>query len=234
MQHLTLLLVLLLLLVTSPINAQNPKEDSLKLELKKNVVDTVRVKTLLKLGSMYVGNDLKITLQYINEAKKFARKANFGLGLAKAYKISGTAYYYQGQFREAMDEWQSAFQVFDSLQNKPGMANILNNIGAVYFEQGDNTHALENYLKSLKLSQQIGDDLSTATAMTNVATVYMDKKATHNLALDYYKQAIIISEKIKHTRTSGNIYLNMGLIYHAENDNKQARFYLQKALVNLK
>lgn len=234
MQHLKLLLVLLLLLGTSPINAQNPKEDSLKLELKKNVADTVRVKTLLKLGSMYVGNDLKLTLQYINEAKKFARKANFGLGLAKAYKISGTAYYYQGQFREAMDEWQSAFQVFDSLQNKPGMANISNNIGAVYFEQGDNTHALENYLKSLKLSQQIGDDLSTATAMTNVATVYMDKKATHKLALDYYKQAIVISERIQHTRTSGNIYLNMGLIYHTADDNKQARIYLQKALVNLK
>ena len=212
------------------VKAQDAYSDSLKGVLAKEIPDTVRVNTLIELSKNYLGTDLKLALQYANAAKEEARKSNYGTGLGYSYKYSGIVYYFQSQYIEALDEWQHSLRIFDSIQDKLGMANILSNIGAVYFDQGENTRALENYLQSLRLSQQIGDELRIATAMINIGAVYFDKAATHNLALEYYLQALEIAERIKNIRAIGTASVNIGEIYLTRGDDKLAEQYFQKSL----
>jgi class 3 adenylate cyclase len=225
-----LLAVVLLFFLSPIIQAQDEYGDSLKAVLAQEIPDTTRVKTLIELSKNYLGTDLKLALQYANAAKSEARKANYGSGLAYAYKYSGIVYYFQSQYIEALDEWQQSLHIFDSIQDKLGMANILSNIGAVYFDQGENTRALENYLQSLRLSQQVGDQLRIATAMINIGAVYFDKPATHKLALEYYLQALEISEKIEDIRAIGTVSVNIGEIYLTRGDDYLAQQYFQKAL----
>lgn len=226
--------MLVLMYLSPTIQAQDTYSDSLKGLLIQDIHDTAKVNILIELGKNHLGTDNGLALEYIEDAKERARISNFGSGLAYAYKYSGIVYYYQGQLREAMEEWQTSLQIFDSTENKLGMANILNNIGAVYYDQGELTQALENYLQSLKISQQIGDDLRTATAMVNVGTVYMDNPATRKLALEYYLKALALSETLDDMRTIGNVSLNIGEIYLAEANDTLAEKYIQKALDNVK
>ena len=216
--------------MTHGASAQDAYVDSLKDVLSKEITDTVRVNTLIELSKSYLGTDLKLALQYANAAKDEARKANYGTGLGYSYKYSGIVYYFQSQYIEALDEWQHSLHIFDSIQDKLGMANILSNIGAIYFDQGENTRALENYLQSLRLSQEIGNDFRIATAMINIGAVYFDKQATHKLALEYYLQALEISEKINDIRAIGTVSVNIGEIYLTRGDDKLAEQYFQKSL----
>lgn len=47
----------------------------------------------------------------------------------------GIANYYKGDYVEALDQWQKALIVFDSIGDKSGVANMLSNIGGIYFNQ---------------------------------------------------------------------------------------------------
>ena len=198
--------------------------------------DTVRVNALIELSKYYLYSDYSLAIDYAQQAQLKAKSAQFGRGLGYAYKWAGVVYYFQSQYLEALSEWERAYAVFDSIQEKRGMANILSNMGAVYFDTGENTRALENYLESLKLSKEIDDKLRIATVMINIGAVYFDKPTTLDQALDYYLQALVISEQLNNVsegqkkRAIGTACINIGEVYLIKREDAEALRYFQRAL----
>lgn len=227
-----LLLIAILLYGKSP--GQQTPIDSLTAYIAQSPDDSNKVKSLLSLSQLYFGVAPTMAIQMANRANRLARKINYYSGAAYALKNEGIAYYYQGDYVEALTAWQKSLAVFDSIHDKVGVANILSNIGAIYYNESSYNEALDYYLRSLKVSEDIGDTLRIVTALTNIGAVYNDKPATHDKALEYSLKALKMSEAIDNRDAIATNAVNIGEVYLYRRNNEKALEYFKKALDAMK
>lgn len=167
-------------------------------------------------------------------AKSLAEDIKYLKGAGYALKAKGIVHYFQGNFVEALSAWQQSLAVFESINDRTGVANILSNIGVIYFSEGDYNKALDFYLRSLKVSEEIKDSLRIVTALTNIGAIYNDKPSTHDKALEYSHKALEISELIGEKDAYATNAVNIGEIYYVRKDLDQALEYYQKSLNAMK
>jgi class 3 adenylate cyclase/tetratricopeptide (TPR) repeat protein len=223
--------LLLLFVCCSMLSAvQNPETDSLETLLINAREDTVKVNILLALSKNLFMTDPQDAVRYGSQARELAEKLDFSPGIASAFKFIGLGYYFQGEYFETIQNWQSCLEKFELLEDKLGVANMLNNLGAVYNNEGDDAKALDYYLRSLKVSEEIGDTLRIVTAMINVGLIYSKNPGTYDKALIYYKEVLPICEDLGDLDAIGTASLNLGELYYQREDYDIALSYFEKSL----
>jgi len=228
-------IVLLCLIVSFSINSasQSHKVDSLKTLLVSTNKDTAKVNILLSLSYNLYMSDPPSAILYGKEARELAAELGFTQGIASAYKYIGLGHYFLGEYFETVQSWQSCLETYELLDDKSGIANMLNNMGAVYNNEGDDTRALDLYLRSLKVSEEIGDTLRIVSAMINVGLIYLKNSDTHQKALLYYQEVLPICQKLGDPEAIGTACLNLGEIYYERGNYDLALSYFEKSLVSL-
>ena len=210
--------------------AQNYRIDSIKKVLSVAKEDSLKVNSLLSLSKEFYNTAPQDAVFYALQAKDLALRIKYKPGLAYSYKNIGVANYMLGNFVESINNYELSLAVFDSLNDKIGIANILSNEGAVYFNKADDEKALELYLRSLDFSEQAGDTLRIFTALQNIGAVYFNKKITQDKALDYYAKAMSMSRSINDKDALGTITVNTGEIYLDKGQDSLALNYFKKSL----
>lgn len=89
-------------------NAFSKDIDSLTKELKRDLVDTTRVRVLLKISDEYLTADRSKVMSYVNEASKLSNKIDFEYGLIESQNIKGKYY-------NSTRKLDSAYQVYQNL-----------------------------------------------------------------------------------------------------------------------
>lgn len=116
----------------------------------------------------------------------------------------------------------------------PDIASIHQNIGNVYNFQCNFTKAIEEYNCALSLQKELmGDSTRHVGQSLMLIGITYNSMKKYDLALDYYRDALIIYENIfKENNNSeiANIYNNMGVAYENKKDNKQALHFYEMAL----
>jgi len=116
----------------------------------------------------------------------------------------------------------------------PDIASIHQDIGKVYNFQGNFTKAIEEYNCALSLQKELmGDSTRHVGHSLMLIGITYNSMKKYDLALDYYKDALNIYEKIFKENNSSeiaNIYNNMGVAYENEKENMQALHYYEMAL----
>jgi len=226
--------VVSLLLMITPFASVYPsgagKADSLMAVIGTLPEDSSKVNAIIELANSFIMTTPDETVKYGEQARGLADAVNYQKGLGYAYKAIGMGYYFQGDYVNTLFNWQQSMETFRAIDDKLGMANMLNNLGAVYFNQGDDQAAIEFYLPSLKASEELGDTLRIATALVNIGAVYFNKKASHDMALDYYSRALPLVKALKDYEAIGTVSVNMGEIYLVRNDLNTALSYFEDAL----
>lgn len=216
------------MLVHSGMMANNSFPDSIQQLIQKAPNDSIRINEMLALSKFYFSSDPDKAIQIANDALETASRIHFEKGKALAYKNIGIAYYNQSKYVETLNNWQSSLAIYESINDKAGVANILSNMGAIYFNQGDDAKALEYYLKSLKPAEEINDTLRLVTALINIGAVYFNKPATHHRALEYYERALPLCIAIEDKEAIGMVTVNLGEIYFEKrNYDKALDFFNQ-------
>jgi len=187
--------------------------DSLKKVVASAPEDSNKVNTLIKLSDNYRSTSQDSAMNYANEAKALGEKINYRKGTGYALKAIGMVYNLREDYVNALQVWKEALKIFEEDSFKVGAANMLNNIGVIYYNKGLEDNALESYLKSLKYAEEANDPLRIATAMSNVGGVYSNKEATLEKALEYQRNALLISSSIPDTVLMGNGNANIGELY---------------------
>ncbi len=221
---------LLFLLIYTFCIAQQNIVDSLKKIIAVSKENSEKVNSMNALSKAYFSIKPSESVRYGDEAKKLSEKLNYRKGLALSLKNIGIGYYQQGNYANAISNWEQAMGVWDSLGDKVGVSNMLCNQGSVYFNQGDDAKALELYLKSLKIAEEINDSLRIVTALYNIGAVYSNKTASYNKAKEYYLKALPIAIKIKDDYSIGTVTVNLGEIYFKEQDYTTALKYFERSL----
>ncbi|HPD53616.1 MAG: adenylate/guanylate cyclase domain-containing protein [Bacteroidota bacterium] len=222
-------LLFIVLLLTHPLFAQDPVADSLKNALATAPADTNRVNLLFTLAKSSMATSPTEALDYSEQMLKLSEQLKFSKGVAQGYKWLGIAKFNLGNYFDAIQNYEKAQAVFDSIGDRRGVANMYSNIGNVYYNQGEDSKALEYFLQSLKISEEINDTLRTTTALINIGAVFANKSITYPQALKYLGRALPLSLAIDDLTTYGTACVNIGEIWLNSNEYDSAQVYFEKA-----
>lgn len=124
----------------------------------------------------------------------------------------GSAYYVQGDMRNAIDFYQQHLELATELDDRPGQAAALGNLGNSYADLGDPHTAIKYYEQHLALARELGDRRGEATAVGNLGVTFADIGETQ-VAIHYYEQHLSLARELGDRRREGIALGNLGLAY---------------------
>jgi adenylate cyclase len=225
------LLALAFCLLSSVCFAQdpNPKIDSLK-NLLPLLTDSMKVKTLIDMGMMSLGSDLNASVRYGTEAKQLAQETGYKKGEGNALKLLGIASSNQGNISQANIQFSDALAIFESINDKDGMASMLNNLGNLSNGMGEYSKAIDYHLRSLKIAEEVNNKLREGTALMSIGLDYSAQPDGDETAIRYYRKALPIFEELKYENGIGTTSINIGEIYYRKGKNDSALYYFKSAI----
>jgi len=232
-KYLQVYLIVFSLLTGGIASAQDRELDSLKIVLERHVQDTSRVNTLNDMAYILYRTSPGEAVEYGIEAKYLAEKVNFSRGLAHAYKVIGLAYYMQGNYSEALINWEPALELFEQSGDDQLVANMLSNLGSAYYTTGNNVEAIEYSIRALKMAEELGDSIRIGTLLNTIGLVYSEQQGTIGQARSYYLRTLEIAEAISYDALVGVSYINLGELYMEKEAFDSALYYFEKSLTVL-
>lgn len=232
MRYLSIFIYLLLSLFSAAVAAQSPELDSIKNIILQQGEDSTRVNAIIALSTAYLNSDLDAAIHQGAAAQRLAAEIGYTKGEGYAFKAIGLGYYIQGNYPEAVIQFQQALKIFEDTGLKAGVANILSNLGATYFNGGDDTRAIDYYLRSLRISEEINDKLRIGTVLNNIGGVYNNNQATVLKGLEYFLKALPIFREIDYAAGVGTVSMNVGEIYLKRGMYDSATMYFRSSLAS--
>jgi adenylate cyclase len=210
--------------------AQQRQLDSL-LRIEKNYQqeDTVRAKLLTDIARMYYSIDPNKGLIFADKAITLAEKFPEKKFLAGAQSVKGANKLTIADFAGALESYQNALSINETIGNLQGTGNNYNNIGLVYASIFDYPRALEYYQKTLSINERTGNKTGMANTLGNIGNIYNELRDYPN-AISYYEQALKISESTSNLQGVAGNLVNLGNVYTNLPDLPKALAYKQKAL----
>ncbi|MEB3339112.1 MAG: tetratricopeptide repeat protein [Leptolyngbyaceae bacterium] len=108
----------------------------------------------------------------------------------------GKQQYAKSQYREVVQSWQSALEIYRAIPDRNGEGASLNNLGAAYDSLGQYTKAIEFHQQPLALRKQIGDRSGEGGSLSNLDFLF-EKQKQPELAILFYKQSVNVHEAIR-------------------------------------
>ncbi|MBN4062109.1 tetratricopeptide repeat protein [Bacteroidales bacterium AH-315-I05] len=205
-------LIILFLLSGGNAYSQNPTIDSLENVIKTVKTDTGKINALHALAWEYIYSNPDTAFAISKNEYDLAKNKGLKKQMADALNTQGGCFWIKGDYEKARERYLLAFQIFEDQykkmpaeESKKGMSNALNNIGLVCHSEGNYPVALNYFLRSLKLDKEL----------------LQQAEQNPNKTKEQLKQAKL-----------GVAYSlnNIGEIYRAENDLRQALGYYQRSL----
>ena len=162
-------------------------------------------------------------------------------GITKPQEIAaniliGNCYYYISNIKEAENQYKSALEISEQLENKEERFQVksiaLGNIGNIYSDKGDLEEALKYLNESLFIAREIEYSKVEANSLNSIGNIY---SAQGNLgeALKYYEEALVIHREIGYRLGEAISLGNIGDLYSKKGELDKALKYLKESLVIL-
>lgn len=164
------------------VNANHPKEDSVKV---KNLKEVYRLYMRMK--------NIAQAEVYVNRTIALARKLNLKKFEADAYYRRGL-FYHGFNYEKSEENYLKSIAIYTELNDLDWVAGIYLNIGALYTSIPDYAKALEANQKAISAFQKNGNDIDLASCYANISEIYVQLDQQEN-ALFYLQKALKIFEK---------------------------------------
>ncbi len=140
---------------------------------------------------------------------------------AQQYKIS--------QFREALQSWEKALQIYQEIKNRQGEAASLDNLGSAYLSLGQYQKAIDLHEKSLVINREIVNRQGEANSLNNLGNAYQSR-GEYQTAINYHQQSLNITKKINDRSGEAASLNNLGNAYQSRGEYQTAIDYHQENL----
>ncbi|MCC5609866.1 tetratricopeptide repeat protein [Nostoc sp. CHAB 5834] len=131
-------------------------------------------------------------------------------------------------YDQAINKYQQALKIVQSIGLRQEEAEINQNIGVVYFLLSDYKNALESHKKALSIWQELNQPLQQASALSLIGNVYVGI-GEHEKAIEYFNQAESSFRAQKQfgfvaitLNSASNAYMRLGQMKNALNSLNQA------------
>ncbi|MFC1835593.1 tetratricopeptide repeat protein [Thermodesulfobacteriota bacterium] len=142
-------------------------------------------------------------------------------GEANALSNLGNVYYAWGQYKKAVEHYETALAIRRELADRRGEGSILGNLGGVYYAWGQYKKAVDFFEKSLAICRDVGDRQDGANALNNLGLVY-SVWGRYKKAVEFYEKSLVIKGELGDRGGEGKTLGNLGLVYSAWGQYKKA------------
>lgn len=184
---------------------------------------------LLKEAESYRVKSFDKCLEIATEAQELAKQNNKIKELAEATKTIGIAYFFQGNYSEAIQHYNEAQGYYKLIGDLIGVAKINNNIGIIYQRWTEYDSAYHKYMESLKIYENVSDTLNMAGALNNLGNIEILLGKNED-AIAHFKRAYEIFVQYSNLREQANVLNNIGYVYEKIDENDKALKYYNTAL----
>lgn len=221
--------VVILLLPSTIVLAQNQEVDSLENLLLHSAQDTNRVLLLNTIAyKLHTSNPDKGN-RYARESIDLATHLSFDKGRAHAYNSLGAGYWNQAQYDSALKYYTRSYQLNDTLGNVRGVTGALSNMAIIFDTKGEYVKSVEYYTLALKEMEANGFDSYVAITSNNLGLV-LQRLGRLPEALDYFNRAINIGEPLGMTNLVGPAWINISKVYRDMEDPETRLSAIETAL----
>lgn len=225
------ILVFYILLSTSLCGfAQTSKDSLYGVWTNTTYSDSLRVKALGDLiYQNYVLRQPDSAIYFARLMYSFSDKRNYQKGRADGINIEGVGYHFKSQYEKAIEKYEQALAIRDSMGDKKAMGSSFFNLGLSHSFLGNYDRARDFYQNGLALVREIGQEEVYPRFINNIGVTY-ESQGKFTEALNYYSQSIKQNEKLGDTARSAPTYDNIGTIYRNQGEYEKARDYYQRGL----
>lgn len=149
---------------------------------------------------------------------------------ANRLRERGIASFRAGQWQGAIDDWQQALELYQSVGNQISASNLLINIGLAYRRQENYPEALRYFEQGLSLKRTLNDQGGEAAALTNIGIVY-DLLSQYSLSLQFHRQSLAIAQRISSPIREFRALGNLGIVYKKLGDYEAALDVYEQSLL---
>jgi len=198
--------------------------------------DHLRARALNTLGLIYwTLNDYERALGHLRSALSLAqeikrrKKVDVREDIASHHNNIGLVYRDQGQYPDAISEFEEARKSDEELMSAWGQAYSHKNLGMTYRRMGMLNLAKVNLTQSAGLAERIGDTTSRAKALFSLANVYVDQGEL-NSARQQYEDALGLSQQAGILEIQWRSRWGLGRLAQQRGDDKEARDQFEQAI----
>ncbi len=149
-------------------------------------------------------------------------------GLAKACQNLGECHSQIGDYEKALAYFIESTNIKIQLGDSKGIAATQSSIGHIHYLQEHFDQALEYYRKSLQTNIEIGYEMGIAGGYGNVGSIFNEQNQQDS-ALYYFGKSAGIYQNIEAINYLANVNLNIGKVYFARKDFKNAESFFSMA-----
>lgn len=178
-----------------PLLAQ--KSDSLSIILNQSVHDTVKIKSLNRIGKKYLmKREFDSCIIYTKSSLLLAEKLGNKRQIAVANKFLGISYLSKFDNTTALQYYLKAVQIYRDINDTTCMSYIygLNDIGFIYSTYGMYPKSYEYYLKALKTSERLNDKTLILNINLSIAELYFNKRELSK-SISFYENSMNLVKK---------------------------------------
>ncbi len=147
---------------------------------------------------------------------------------AYALLYHGTANYLSGNYEQALKSFLKSSDLFDSLKNEKGIAEINNQLSVFYRKQNDLDKAYACLDKSEESAKRINDITSLSTTYHHRGVI-LTQNGKIEEALPYYQKVLSIRTELKDSVGLGYIYLDFAEYATFKENLELALSYIEKS-----
>lgn len=212
------------------------KVDSLKAAIESSSNDSLKAIAYTNLCN-HIITQPKEVLEVLSEMNVFCNGIKNTKHKALCLRKIGAIYSFLNYYDRALEYTYQAADLFESINDKYGLAYCYNNIGNFYNYKGEFTkdkrfqeRSIEYHLKSIQLRDTLVDTIPLQTSYNNIGNSYM-AFGNYTMAINYYNKSFVMALHLKDPKPIEMINENLGNCYLtlAEKDNSQINY--RKALM---
>lgn len=146
---------------------------------------------------------------------------------AQLHYAAGVLTQYQYDFPQALAHYEACRTLRQAVQDKWGLAAVLNGLGEVAREQGQFARAVAYYQESLALKRELGDLPGTARTLSNLALAFAayDESDT---AMPLVEESLRLFRQVGDEGETARVLGNLGEVERRRGNWQQAEQWLQE------
>jgi len=117
---------------------------------------------------------------------------------------------------DALERFQEAGRLCESLGDRTGLAWQLGNVGSVYRDKQEHEAALESYLKALAIFEEQDESIGMADQYSNIGYIHAMKREREN-ALEWFQKAKALYDSLGQKRKASLAEQNIQLLTSSGN-----------------
>ena len=206
--------------------------DSLQIELKKEMNDTLRMAAFRELALYYLEINTDSALFFIEKDLPLAKKLKLKLWEADAFDLLALTSNSQGDFVKSLISYNASLQIAESRESEKNIWNIskftdsklpefarLSLLATIQCDVSGlygNTESYDKQWKSIQdafeIASKINDKTLLSQASRNLGGVYL-RKNQFDSALLYYKKSLDYGDQVSYKKYESSSYQSIGNIY---------------------